>query len=127
MTEGRCMHRVVILSSSECLIIGGWSKPGTTLNSVLLMKNFRLYEHSEMHVGRQNAGVAGSITKVFVAGGYDGKEFLNSIEILDLNTRVWTMFDMSMPTPLSGFGLDYDDNRLIIVGGMAGENNVDGC
>jgi len=59
-----------------------------------------------------------------VVGGFDGKERLKTVEILDLETMVWSS-GPQMREERSGCGVVVDaQGKMIIVGGHNGKNQL---
>lgn len=82
-----------------------------------------------MHEKRQNAGVADFDGRVLVVGGFDGMNFLDSIEILDMkvDTPSWVMSDIKLNTPTATLGckvVDEEECTLLVVGGQTGTNTT---
>jgi len=82
-----------------------------------------------MAVKRQNAGVAEFNGQILVIGGFDGKNFLDSIEILDLKAEKpgWVLSEIKLDTPVAALGCKVVDEKectLLVVGGQTGKSNT---
>lgn len=59
---------------------------------------------------------------VIVLGGYDGQQYLNSVERLDITRGEWQMLP-PMQAPRSSFAAltSLDCSRIVVIGGFCGQ------
>ena len=78
-----------------------------------------------MPTARQNMAVASSGTKLFVVGGWGlHTEYLDSLEILDTTTVVWSSAS-SMPTSRNAVAAAVVGSMLFALGGIRNDNPLD--
>jgi len=125
MLKKRILHRIVMVDTNKVIIIGGYNYEEGTLNSVELFtldvsKNVEEYRKRDgsnlalkyrflrsLVIPRQNFGITTlknnpnnldnpmDFLKIVVACGYNGKQYVNSIEIYDIKEDKWTLYSCS--------------------------------
>lgn len=73
--------------------------------------------------GRYQAGVASYGNLLYAVGGCDAWNCLNSVEIYDPATNMWTM-SKPLITARRGCGVAVFDNKLYVVGGSDGSHTL---
>lgn len=116
----------------KILVIGGWNNNAGTLSSVELidwdLKTVTLM--SRLQQARcKMAAVAISSTQILVAGGHDGANSMDTLEIYDLNTNSWNLIPSSerLQTPRSQCGAVLSQRAVYIAGGMNTLESLDTC
>jgi len=72
-----------------------------------------------MHRQRSDASAAALHDKIYIVGGFNGQEVLDSAEVFDVETSQWTNID-SMISPRSGVSLVAFRDSLYALGGFSG-------
>ena len=70
-----------------------------------------------MHEYRSGAAAAVVNEKIFVCGGFNGFDTLDSVEFLDPASNIWTLFS-SLPSPRFGLAAVSDGSCLLAIGGF---------
>ena len=82
---------------------------------------WRLSQYGDLKTARSQASaMVYNNTTVFIFGGYN-KNFgtLNTIEILNMNTKSCELFDMKLPIPLRRFAtLKITESKILVMGGI---------
>jgi N-acetylneuraminic acid mutarotase len=111
-------------NNQDIIILGGQCGPGKdkTLNTV---EKFNIAEGTSTELPPMNLPRSGSASFVYngdviVAGGFDGKDGTDSIEILKMNQHPlrWTMFDGKLSVKLTGHDVTVYEDKLYITGGF---------
>ena len=76
-------------------------------------------EHVRSHAACVDVG-----GKVYVFGGFDGQQPLNSIEVFDPEMGTWSMSRVHLHTPRSGTRAVVLAGRVYVAGGFDGENRL---
>lgn len=72
-----------------------------------------------MHQQRSDASAAALHDKIYIVGGFNGLEVLNSVEVFDVETNQWSNLN-SMISPRSGVSLVAFRDSLYAFGGFSG-------
>ena len=111
------------VKNQDIIIVGGWHAPGDGSVSNTA-ETFNIVEEKSTQLPSMNIARAASASCVYngdviVTGGYVGKDFTDSIEILMMNQHPlrWTMFDGKLPVKLSGYVVIVYQDKLYVVGG----------
>ena len=72
-----------------------------------------------MSVPRSNAAAIGAYGSLYIFGGTDGKQVLNSVDILEPETATWGSAP-PMPTPRSDHCVARHRDEVYVVGGTMG-------
>lgn len=72
-----------------------------------------------MHRQRSDASAASLGEKIYIVGGFNGHEVLNSAEVFDVKTNQWSYIN-SMNNPRSGVSLVAFRGSLYALGGFNG-------
>lgn len=72
-----------------------------------------------MHRQRSDASAAALQDKIYIVGGFSGREVLNSAEVFDVETNQWTYIH-PMINPRSGVSLVAFRDSLYALGGFNG-------
>ncbi|KRZ35453.1 Influenza virus NS1A-binding -like protein [Trichinella pseudospiralis] len=105
-----CWRTLAPLNSIKCLFIS-------------LFVNLFIYVCFEFS-GRAEAGCAVYNGKIYVIGGCDGWEKLNTVEVYDPTSNKWTMI-APMTTPRRACGAAVMNGKLFVVGGCDGIGILD--
>lgn len=74
-----------------------------------------------MRHGRSDSAAVAIKGKIFVCGGFNGREILASVEWFDPTSQIWTEMQQPMPSPRSGMvAVSNGDSNLMILGGLHG-------
>jgi hypothetical protein len=110
-------------NNQDIIIFGGWYAPGIESVSNTVEK-YNIVEGKSTQLPGMNLARAKSASCVYngdviVAGGYDGQDATDLIEILKMNQHPlrWTMFDGKLPVKLSGHDVTVYQDKLYIIGG----------
>merc|ERR1719419_2160589 len=79
---------------------------------------------ASMNTVRSGAGVCALGNQIFVMGGYDGTNQLNTVERYDVETDTWS-FAASMRHRRSALGVTALHGRIYVLGGYDGETFLD--
>ena len=110
-------------NNQDIIILGGRYGPGKDkiLNTV---EKFNIAEGASTELPPMNLARTESASCVYngdvvVAGGHDGKDGTDSIEILKMNQHPlrWTMFDGKLSVKLTGHDVTVYQDKLYIIGG----------
>ena len=71
-----------------------------------------------MNQKRRNPGVGVVDDKIFVIGGFDGEEYLKTIEVYSEKTKRWEMMKVTMKTAKSDMGVAVIGDQIFIIGGV---------
>ena len=111
-------------NNQDIIILGGRCGPGMDkiLNTV---EKFNIPEGTSTELPPMNLARTKSASCVYngdviVAGGFDGKDGTDSIEILKMNQHPlrWTMFDGKLPVKLTDHDVTVYQDKLYIIGGF---------
>mmetsp|Transcript_15840 Transcript_15840/g.23311 ORF Transcript_15840/g.23311 Transcript_15840/m.23311 type:complete len:601 (+) Transcript_15840:130-1932(+) len=116
----------------KILVIGGWNANSGILSSVeLIDRDFQsVTQMSRLQQGRcKLAAVAISSTQILVAGGHDGVNSMDTLEVYDLTTNSWDLIPSSetLETPRSQCGAVLSDRKVYIAGGVNTLESLDTC
>ena len=64
----------------------------------------------------------GPVKKVVVAGGFDGSEYLSSVEVYDVASNTWT-YGVDLPVPLAYAAVVPFENTFLVIGGITGRSD----
>ena len=64
---------------------------------------------------------------LYLFGGYDGENVLNSAEVYDPNTNQWQMLSEGMATPRMKFAVNLCGDEAFVIGGMIGPRGPMTC
>ena len=127
MQSERCGLGVAVLN--DCIYaVGGWNREEGTLNTaeVLDMTEGGTQEWrniARMNTGRWGVGVGVLNGKIFAVGGYNGRQYLSSVESYDPERNVWSnVADLSVPR--CGPGVGVVDGVLYCVGGWTSNGSI---
>ena len=110
-------------NNQDIIILGGWydSELKNVLNTV---EKYSILQGTSTELPRMNLPRAESASCVYngdviVAGGWDGQDGTDLIEILKMNQHPlrWTMFDGKLPVKLLGHDVTVYQDKLYIIGG----------
>ena len=113
-------------NTSTILAIGGYdySDKGqlSSIESYDINKDiWSMNVYPDLNIGRSQASsLLFNDKKIFVFGGYN-KNYgtLNSIEEIDMNTKICNLIEMKLPIPLRRFAsVKISENKVIIMGGI---------
>ena len=76
-----------------------------------------------MLIKRCRHGVAAMRGRMYVFGGYDAREFLNSVEVYDQISNQWSILN-PMSTRRSRVGVAVSEGKIYAVGGYDGCSNL---
>ena len=110
-------------NNQDIIILGGWY--ASELKNVLnTFEKYSILQGTSTQLPRLNLPRAESASCVYngdviVAGGWDGQDGTDLIEILKMkqNPLRWTMFDGKLPVKLSGHDVTVYQDKLYIIGG----------
>ncbi|CAJ0591138.1 unnamed protein product [Cylicocyclus nassatus] len=78
----------------------------------------------DMNQMRSDAAAASAGGKLYVSGGFNGNEVLQTVEVYSLATNAWTEI-ASLPSPRSGHCmLLFDPYTMIVLGGFNGDDRL---
>ncbi len=110
-------------NSQDIIILGGWYGPGRDKVSNTV-EQFNAVEGKSTELPRMNHPRVESASCVYngdviVAGGFDGQDGTDSIEILKMNQHPlrWTMFGGKLPVKLSRHIVKVYQDKIIVIGG----------
>lgn len=106
--------------------VGGMDSTGHSLSHVerLNLLNERVSIEASMNTPRSGVGVASLDGKLYAIGGYDGGNFLNTVEMFDPVARMWHRV-ASMHQVRRYHSVAILDRQLFAVGGYDGSNVLD--
>ncbi|VDK66754.1 unnamed protein product [Cylicostephanus goldi] len=77
-----------------------------------------------MNQMRSDAAAASAGGKLYVSGGFNGNEVLQTVEVYSVATNAWTEI-ASLPSPRSGHCmLLFDPYTMIVLGGFNGDDRL---
>lgn len=79
-----------------------------------------------MHIQRSDACAAALHDKIYIVGGFNGREIYNSAEVFDVEANQWT-YIRSMSKPRTGVSLISFRNSLYALGGFDGNARLRSC
>jgi len=77
-------------------------------------------QRTDMPTARNPKVAQAANGKIYAVGGYDGSDYLSTVEEYDPSTDSWTT-RAAMPTPRTGFGLVAANGKLYAIGGYNGD------
>lgn len=66
-------------------------------------------------------------SSIYVFGGFDGDNVLNSVEVYNPNTKSWRLLPVGMSTPRMKFALSLCCDDAFVIGGMTGSRGPMTC
>ncbi len=119
-------HTAVTLPDGKLLIAGGTGSSGGALSSILLLDpaagTWTVPIYSKLNLGRSShCSVALADGRVLFAGGYDGKVFLASLEVLQPKSGAVTTLPSTLSEGRSKLTCHpLPDGRVLLLGGWRG-------
>ena len=80
-----------------------------------------------MNSSRAHACAVWYKNSLYVFGGYDGENVLNSVEVYDPCTNQWQLLPESMTTARMKFAVSLCDDEAFVIGGMTGSRGPMTC
>jgi hypothetical protein len=116
-------------NNQDIIILGGWCGPGVKSVSNTV-KKYSIVDGKSTQLPRMNLARAASASCVYngdviVAGGWDGQDGTDLIEILKMNQHPLrcTVFDGKLPAKLSDHDVTVYQDKLYIIGGYNWNEN----
>ena len=80
-----------------------------------------------MNIARCHACAVWHNNKLYIIGGYDGENVLNSAEMYDPRVDRWQLLPAGMATPRMRFAVSVCGNHAYVIGGMTGSRGPMTC
>ena len=119
----QALDQTVPVKSKDIIILGGFYAPGIG-NTLDTVEKYNIEEAKSSDLPQMNHPRAQSASCVYkrdviVAGGYDGKNGTDTIEILKMNQDPlrWTIFHVKLPVNLSSHVVIVYKDKLCVIGG----------
>ena len=100
--------------------IGGWSERGHSKSLYTLTNSQWSVIYPAMLTARSNMATASTDDALVVAGGYDGNRTLNTVEVMSMFYKQWSIVS-SLPHPVSKGSAIVSGNRFFLSGGCIRE------
>ena len=120
--DAQALDQTVLVKIQNIIILGGYYAPGDCVSDTVEKYNIEERKSSDLRQMNHPRGTLASCVykgDVIVAGGYDGKDGTDTIEILKTNQDPlrWTILEGKLPMKLSGHVVVVYKDKFHVIGG----------